>query len=82
MVARSGSAAPVDAYRRLTLPGIMSQVQTTHHADTHAVVDDHLKTAQALEARELVAVDWTIGARHARGEAAHRRAIEEAGGRL
>ncbi|HUW15823.1 MAG TPA: hypothetical protein VMW94_01995 [Actinomycetes bacterium] len=51
MTALSGDAALVDAYRRLSLPGIMSQVQTTHDTDSHAGGDVHPRAIEGAGGR-------------------------------
>lgn len=82
MISMSCNTALVDAYRRLRLPGMMSQVHAQSDADSRRLIHDHVRIAQAMRARDLATVQRLVEDHHTRGKHAHRQAIEEAGGQL
>lgn len=82
MIALAANPALLDAYRRLNLPGIMTQVLGHRNAESDELVNDHLLLAGAMRERDLGRVQELLETHHRRGLEAYRAAIESSGGRI
>lgn len=82
MIGLAENDALLAAYRQLSLSGIMTQAMIRDGADSAQLAREHVEIARALRRRDLPALERLNRSHHERGRAAHRRAIEAAGGRI
>lgn len=82
MIELAGNAALLRAYGQLRLPGISLRVLVADDTLGDRLRRDHLEIGSTMRRRDWPALPALLIEHSERGRAAHRRAIERAGGRV
>lgn len=82
MIELAGNQALLGAYRQLRLSGISLRVLATDDSGGRRLREDHVEIARTMRRRDATALQALLAGHSARGRAAHRQAIERAGGQV
>ncbi len=81
-IAACGLNALLDAYRRLSLPDLMSRTLSKDSVASDQLIEDHRMLVQAYRRADLAEVKQIMVRHNELGKATERAAIEQAGGQL
>ena len=82
MIELAGSAALVDSFRRLTVPGIMSRSLLTDEYADPGMASDHIALMEAYERGDIDAARCALTSDTDRAIALHRERLAAVGGAI